>query len=131
MTENSPILAKKFTCNYCDYNCSKESDYNKHILTRKHQRNDTSIPETHNPEYKCTCGKTYKFRQGLSVHKKKCTQILNEQPIISENKLDNKHLIELLIKENTEFKNTVLELVKNISDVQKQMIDIYNNSKCL
>lgn len=130
MTENSLILAKRFTCNYCDYNCIKESDYNKHLLTRKHQRNSTSIHETHKTEYKCTCGKTYKFRQGLSLHKKNCTQILNEHPIISENKLDN-NLIELLIKENTEFKNTVLELVKNISDVQKQMIDIYNNSKCL
>ena len=36
--KNSPKLAEKYYCEYCDYKCSKRSDFNKHILTRKHQR---------------------------------------------------------------------------------------------
>ncbi len=130
MTENSPILAKKFTCNYCDYNCSKESDYNKHLLTRKHQRNDTSTPETHKTEYKCTCGKTYKFRQGLSLHKKKCTQITNEQHIINVYKLDDKNTIDLQ-KLYFELQKQTFELQTQNYELHKQLIEIYKNSKCL
>ena len=36
-TKNSPKLAKNFFCKKCDYNCSKESDYKKHLSTRKHK----------------------------------------------------------------------------------------------
>ena len=36
-TKNSPKLAKNFYCEKCDYKCSKESDYKKHLSTRKHK----------------------------------------------------------------------------------------------
>ena len=36
-TKNSPKLANFFFCKKCDYNCSKESDYKKHLSTRKHK----------------------------------------------------------------------------------------------
>ena len=78
MTDKSPKIAKKFECRKCDYSCSKESDLNKHLITLKHKKNDTELPENRLPEYKCKCGKIYSFRQGLSVHKKKCKQDLEE-----------------------------------------------------
>ena len=31
-----PISFQKFHCEYCDFRCSKQSNYNKHILTAKH-----------------------------------------------------------------------------------------------
>ena len=34
----SPKIAKKYYCETCDYRCSKESDYNKHLMTRKHKK---------------------------------------------------------------------------------------------
>ena len=48
MTENSPKLAKKFYCECCDYRCSKQSDYNKHILTMKHKNNYTMAQNNDN-----------------------------------------------------------------------------------
>lgn len=36
-TKNSPKLAKIFFCKKCDHNCSKESDYKKHLSTQKHK----------------------------------------------------------------------------------------------
>ena len=35
--KKSQKVAKKFVCEKCDYSSNKESDYNKHLLTRKHQ----------------------------------------------------------------------------------------------
>jgi len=28
-----------YSCEFCDYNTSKKNDFNKHLLTRKHQKN--------------------------------------------------------------------------------------------
>jgi hypothetical protein len=122
MTENSPKLSKKFECNKCNYSCRKGSDFNKHLASLKHKKNDGELPAIHLLEYRCKCGKTYSFRQGLSVHRKKCTYIneLSENPVT-----DNKDkMIELLIKENGDFKNIILEFMKNSSDVQQQLVDI-------
>ena len=44
-TRNSPKLAKFFFCTKCDYNCSKESDYKKHLFTRKHKM-ETKLAKT-------------------------------------------------------------------------------------
>ena len=45
-TEKSPKISAKFYCEICDYKCFKQSEYNKHILTSKHQilQNPTSNP---------------------------------------------------------------------------------------
>ena len=72
MTKNSPKLAKIFICELCAYTCRKESDYKKHLLTRKHKNDDNELHENLLSKYTCTCGKIYKFRQGLSVHRKVC-----------------------------------------------------------
>jgi hypothetical protein len=125
MTENSPKIAKGFECIKCNYSCRKESDFNKHLATLKHKKNDTELPEIRLPEYKCKCGKIYSFRQGLCVHRKKCTYNNDGEPIV------NKNIIELLIKENLEMKNVVLEIVKSNSELQKQLVDVCKNTSTI
>ena len=80
--EKMPKNAQIFSCEHCDFTCSKESNYNIHILTLKHKiRTNTNFDEEKkfqkvpddNKEYKCHCGKSYSHRQSLSVHKKTCT----------------------------------------------------------
>lgn len=127
--EKSPKISYKFSCNLCDYNCCKESEYNKHLMTRKHQNNATIGTKNIHIEYKCKCGKLYKFRQGLSLHKKTCTQlvIVNEQSIScddnisasneSDFKVDDKNFMELLMKDNSEIKNIVLGIVKSNTEL--------------
>jgi len=69
-------------------------------------------------QYECSCGKVYKFRQGLSVHKKKCSNSKSKS-------YEDKEIIKMLIKENSEFKNMILDVVKSI-----QPNNTTNNNNC-
>ena len=54
-----PENANKFSCERCDFQCSKESNYNRHLMTRKHKiRTNTNKKVPKNAEqYHCNCGK--------------------------------------------------------------------------
>jgi hypothetical protein len=121
ITKKDAKNAENFFCEPCDFKCSKQSNYDKHLTTRKHINNDVSLKnslEIMPKIYTCDCGKEYKHRQGLYTHKKKCT---NNEPIINEvfDKVDN-NLINIILKENTDFKNLVLQVVKNNSELLQQ-----------
>ena len=75
----TPKNAEKYMCENCDFKCSKKSDYDRHLMTTKHKMmtndDNTDDKNTKNAtSYMCVCGKSYKHRQGLSLHKKKCVQ---------------------------------------------------------
>ena len=77
MTKKTPKNAYKYICEKCDFKCCKLSDYNRHLTTLKHKmmtNDDTKTPKNADitKAYICECGKEYKYRQGLSTHKKKC-----------------------------------------------------------
>ena len=64
-----------FYCEKCDYKCSKQSLWNKHILTSKHINTYSDLPDTYQKVsqiYECNCGKKYIHKQSLYNHKKKC-----------------------------------------------------------
>ena len=42
-TEKSPKIAAKFICECCNYKCSKQSEYNKHLLTSKHKKLESPV----------------------------------------------------------------------------------------
>ena len=70
MEKNPKKPRKKYECKKCDFSTANRKDYNRHLTTRKHQRITKSNKKTHT--YSCECGKVYKFRSGLSKHKKTC-----------------------------------------------------------
>ena len=123
ITEKSPKISSKFYCEFCDYKCSKQSEYNKHTLTSKHKNNDGQLHKNlqNLQKYICECGKEYSFRQGLYSHKKKCT--INEKSNDEEQNTQitpelimsvlhqNKELQQMLIEQN----KTIIELSKNSS----------------
>jgi len=135
MTQNSPKLADKFICEKCDYKCSKQSDFDKHNFTRKHKMSYTELHRTRQKKYTCECGKEYVYRQGLYTHKKKCKTFEEEiyetptenmivqinstdhQPIHHNNSPNDIHQLTSL----------VIEVVKNNSEFQKQMLDMCKN----
>ena len=105
--------AEKYICECCDFKCSKLSNYNKHLTTRKHKnlQNDTKKP----PKlYICDCGKKYKHSSTLYAHKKKCN--LQQEKTPKED--DKDKVIDLLLKKNDEMGDLVLLLVKNLQDNQ-------------
>ena len=105
-----------FHCKLCDFTSSKESNYQKHLSTRKHKRitmdNKKCQKNAKNAEiklYVCSCGKSYKYRQGLSLHKKKCATKQKDlsSVIISDNKIDSNLLLDL-IKQNRELQQQLI-----------------------
>ena len=111
ITQNSQNSQQYFYCEKCDYKSCRKSDYNKHSLTSKHSNSDTQlhpIPKNHI----CECGKEYKHRQGLYLHKKNCkiTQktIEDDYDQVDLKTLDM-NLIMQLLKQNDEFKSLMLE----------------------
>ena len=106
-----------FECKNCDFKCCNKFDYNRHLSTRKHKmltNVDKVSVEKGQQIYQCECGKEYKHRQSLSVHRKGCNYI---DPVLepeSEPELSDKEIIKLLIKENSEFKNMILDVVQKV-----------------
>ena len=76
-----PKNAKKILCEKCDFEMSKLSNYNNHLLTAKHinRTNRTEkLPKNANL-FECECGKKYKAKSGLWNHKKKCNYNQEEE----------------------------------------------------
>ena len=123
-----PKNAEKFVCIFCDFKCFKISNYNSHILTRKHKmltNVDKKMPKNAD-KFSCECGKEYNHRQSLSVHKKKCLikkeekkEIENENIIEIENNTISSNLILNIIQQNHEFKDLLLEQNKIIIEMSK------------
>jgi hypothetical protein len=123
--KNSAENANKFFCKKCNFECSKKSNFDNHLLTRKHKNTDALLTEDaqnidHDvPKYVCKCGCVYKHRQSLFNHKKKCDYIeLNTE---NNSELDTKsseiqelkEIMKYLMKENSEMKNMMFEVMKN------------------
>jgi len=107
LTKKLLKVAQKFYCEKCDYECSKQSSWDKHLLTLKHTMADKCLQKVAKSCHICECGKEYKHRQSLSKHKKICTESKKEEDIT------NKEMIMLLVKENKEMKDALIELSKN------------------
>ena len=136
----TPKNAKKFECNKCDFKCSKQSDWNRHILTRKHNNDskmivNDSILTPKNAKYVCDCGKTYKWDSGFYRHKKKCSIIQKEETsnnnTISTTDIDKELLMKVLLKnqdimEGILFKNS--DVMEKMMEVMPQIGNTTNNN---
>jgi hypothetical protein len=136
VTENSPKILKKFHCICCDYSCSNKKDFNKHLLTRKHEKmgicdtlvtnGDTESLKIPDSIFQCKkCEKIYKSRNGLWTHQKKCTFAEPDNKIIC--KLINQNIE--LVTQNQEFKQMMIEQNKQNVELQKQLLDLAKETK--
>jgi hypothetical protein len=117
-TKNIP----KFYCEKCDFKCIIKSDMDRHLLRRKHILNvDGSNGTIKNIKktYACNCGKEYTTSSGLWKHQQKCTNELNNHDELITNKED---IVMLLMKENSEFKNLLVEQNKMMMDMMKNSV---------
>ena len=129
--ENPEKSLSNYCCVQCDYCTVSSKDYNKHVLTRKHQnRTKLNVLEQNVPNksqlFECECGKNYTARNSLWYHKKKCTlQPFSESDeehssTPATDHSDKDQLILMLIKQNS-------ELIKETSDFKSMMMKVLEN----
>jgi len=114
-----PIFKQNFSCESCDYKSSTKKDLNKHF--EDHHTNWKPMETKKCPQYVCeNCDKKYLNRSGLWKHKQKC---LNESKkndttkkslTIEPQQFNQEKLVNYLVKENSEFKELLLEQNKVI-----------------
>jgi len=129
-TDDNEKLAKtstQFHCEFCNYTTSKKCNMDTHTETKKHKNN---VLTTENNETlaktskKCiclNCDKEFSDRAGLWRHKKKCNT-----ETITPDEISDKELIIMLIKENSEFKNMIIDQSNMMMKVMEN--GTYNNS---
>ena len=121
-TEKTPKTPSFFECKLCHFKCCKQSDYNRHLSTPKHQNatemlsNATYFTPKNAEIFVCDkCCKNFKHSSSLYRHKKKCPIIEksdNNQENNEENIEKKDEIINFLMKENQDFKNLILEIIK-------------------
>jgi hypothetical protein len=144
--------AKNFVCEFCNFKCCKNSEWERHLFTTKHEKNekrykmiqffDKKTPKNSLETTACMCGKTYKHYSGLWRHKKICD--FKSEPIKPDNE-EPFHEIKLLttlitdlVKSNTELQKSVLEVCKNGTNVTNNTIthnktfnlNVFLNEQC-
>ncbi len=128
-----------FTCKKCHFISSKKCDYERHLLTRKHKNDDKKAQKSAEKNV-CNCGKNFKYRQGLFVHRKTCMDYINNDSnngVVSENKMEEKvdsktdkelkELVKDLIKQNGELVKTIHDIVPKIGNTNIGNTNITNN----
>jgi len=141
--KNSPKESKNRRCEKCDYECCKQSDFNKHLLTSKHKKLTQFTekePKVADVTFNCNCGKVYTTRQGLWKHKKSCTFQEENEIIITEPNIELSNttdpdkltiiteLFQEQLKENKELKEMLIEQNKKLIEIaEKNQGQITNN----
>lgn len=119
-----PNYIPPFGCEKCAFACYKSGDWNRHVLTSKHQsatqlHQFTSNTQKLHPRVECeNCPKSFKSRSGLWRHKKTCIQEKEEKK--EENKdnvICDKEFVMKVLQQNN-------ELQKQLIDSQKQMMSL-------
>jgi hypothetical protein len=143
-------ISKSFECKTCNYVCSKNSEYTKHLNTAKHKRltnpNNEAIDTSakYPKTYICKCGNEYKHLSSLSKHKKSCNNTMTTQSNIvvtqdtvenlDENK-DKESLILSLITQNKELMNLLqvqsTTLQKQSTTMQVQSTTLQEQTKTI
>jgi hypothetical protein len=124
LTQKTPKNIMNFICEKCDFKCSKQSEWKRHILTSKHLNVDKCLQKKRQNEtvkiHKCECGKEYGYRQSLHTHKKICNKFC---PNPEEEEEDQTIFLKQYDKKSNELTiltNLVLEVVKSNSELLKQ-----------
>ena len=133
--KKSQNLSNFFFCNYCNFKCSRKSEWFIHIVRPKHTNsrngNKMEIMETKKiSTYICVCKKAYKTNSGLWKHKKTCTfKEKVEENCNSTNELNNlsPELMLNIIQQNQEFKDLLIEQNNKNFELQKQMLEVCKN----
>tara|TARA_E500000331_G_C17213378_1_gene694760 strand:+ start:318 stop:1298 length:981 start_codon:yes stop_codon:yes gene_type:complete len=134
------IKNEKYHCQLCNFITRKKTDFNRHILTKKHikkEENECQINENEE-KYECEfCDKQYSDENSLWSHRKKC--IINYHTVtnnyqrneITNEPLGQTEIVVELLKQNQEIKDLILEerreFQRIISEQNEKMLVMAEN----
>ena len=95
----------EYLCEKCNFKCSKKWQYERHLLTQKHQNTYKYLQKSAKKCYCCECGRDYTHRQSLYNHKKVCMYNLDDHNL--------NNIIVKLLNQNNQLQQQVIELYKN------------------
>ena len=139
-----PKSAEKFSCELCDFTCSKQSNYNRHCSTQKHIEftKFTNVNKIKKDTHVCSqCGKEYTSRMGLWKHNKICklSEKENISMVLDDDVMNlpiQNYIIKLveqnmaLAEQNQDFKQTMIDQSNKMLELaQNQNTTINNNNK--
>jgi hypothetical protein len=145
LTKKFQKSSKNYCCIICDYNTTRNSQYERHLLTRKHSILTKSYDFDKKGSkliFTCECGKNYKYRQSLHTHKKNCTFSTPTNFTDSSSNvlnLSNELIFEVVKKQQDqiiELTNTIKELIPKLGNTtittnnHKFNIQVFLNEKC-
>ena len=126
--ENSSIKFGDFCCKTCDYITSRKSQYDRHILTKKHlnriNTNDDEVKFQNVPielkQYNCICGKIFKHASSLWNHKQRCHEENSNTNTNTNNNssnadIDKEFLVKMLLK-NQDVMDKLMEIMPLIGN---------------
>ena len=111
------VVGDKYLCKACEYSCNNKTNFFKHKQTTKHINNINKIVQQPR-RYSCLCGNTYKYHQGLSLHKKTCQAVDNVPGL-------TRMVIEL-VKTNQQLVESQRESQAKTQELQKQIQTFMN-----
>jgi len=123
--QNQTKSSHKYICDNCRFYSSKKSNYDEHLMTRKHilatncKLEINQFQQNKASTFVCpSCSKTYKDKSGLWRHKKKCIATddndfkpnnYDNDKTLKESIISDKELIMMLVKQNSE----LMQVIKN------------------
>lgn len=159
MTDNKKVLH----CAYCNFLTTNKTNWKQHLLTSKHAKKSGCISvnpkksqkNVKNEHVKNTtiwhtcdiCGKNYRYKSGLSRHRKKCQESMEqmEQSIVISTEhqdkktifenhqqqiSDLKSLLEKTIEKQQDTINQLIPKVGNTTNYNKMTVNVFLNEKC-
>jgi hypothetical protein len=126
--KKTPKNAEKFICEDCNFVSSKKSDYERHLMTRKHKiLTNTYKKNAENAEYICVCGKQYKHRQSLHNHRIRCNFEKNLEKDEKESEtgiMEKIKNVENEVQNSNDYKEMFMEMMKQNHKLQQQMVEL-------
>ena len=103
-----------YICEKCSFSCVRKIDYDRHLLTKKHNNDKIKV------RYTCdSCSKCYSYREGLYKHKIICGIKTNNDNNNEQITFSNQIIMKLL-KDNEEMKKIIIEQTQQ----QKQIMEM-------
>ena len=146
--EKVPKSSDKFSCTTCDYTSVRKSQYDRHLLTLKHNlltntnKKFQKVPD--DKSYQCVCGSSYKFASSLCYHKKTCKAIKeadvsssSDEKLVSPGGVVSNEMIMKLIEQNGKLQEQLVSLSKEknivnniVNNTNNFNLNIFLNEKC-